>query len=472
MNLIMSRGRELLKNTGILMIARISTQFVSFFLLPLYTALLTTTEYGEIDIYTSLVMILVPFLTLQLEMGLFRFFITDKSLDSRKRIVSTSFCTIALLLIGASVIYAVLVPLFHIKYTLLVFLYYISMTISTVLLQVCRAYGDNKAYGFASFLSSALSVCLNVLLIAGLHWKVEGILLSSIIAQFISSIFIICRTKIFCYFSFKYFDKDTQKKLLNYSVPLVFNQISSWAINYSDRIIILTAWGTGANGIYSLANKFSNLMITFFNIFNVAWTENVVRSMSDKDGVKYINKMFELIYNIYFILITGVINLLPLFFRLLVNENYKDAYGHIPILLLAMFFSGIAATIGSIYITYGKTKEVSITTIMAGCCNVLIHLILLKICGLYAASISTLVAFGALFIYRYIFVKKFFLLKISLKKIIPQLVVYIYVWGVYLSQNTIMVITGVIFNLAFAVILLWKNKPFIVNLIKKSNVNL
>lgn len=460
----MSRVQELFKNTGILMIARISTQLVSFLLLPLYTALLTTAEYGEIDIYTSLVMILVPFLTLQLEMGLFRFFITDKSLDSRKKIVSTSFCTIAIILVVASLIYVILISLFHIKYVLLVFLYYISMTISTVLLQVCRAYGDNKAYGFASFLSSALSVCLNVLLIAGLHWKVEGILLSSIIAQFISSIFIIYRTKVFRYFRLKYFDKGTQKKLLNYSVPLVFNQISSWAINYSDRIIILTAWGTGANGIYSLANKFSNLMNTFFNIFNVAWTENVVRSMSDNDGVKYINKIFGLIYNIYFVLITGVINLLPLLFRLLVNENYNDAYGHIPILLLAMFFSGMAATIGSIYIAYGKTKEVSITTIMAGCCNVLIHFILLKTCGLYAASISTLVAFGSLFIYRYIFVKKFFALEISFKKIIPQLAVYIYVLGVYISRNTIMVITGLLFNLAFVVILLWKNKLFILNI--------
>ena len=35
---------------------------------------------------------------------------------------------------------------------------------------------------------------------------------------------------------------------------------------------------------------------------------------------------------------------------LLKTGNYDDAYGHIPILLLGMLFSGMAATIGSIYI--------------------------------------------------------------------------------------------------------------------------
>ena len=71
----MSRGKELVNNTGILLAAKISTQLINFFLIPLYTSLLSTQEYGEIDIYTSLVMIVIPFLTLQLEMGVFRFFI-------------------------------------------------------------------------------------------------------------------------------------------------------------------------------------------------------------------------------------------------------------------------------------------------------------------------------------------------------------------------------------------------------------
>lgn len=464
----MSRGKDLIKNTGILMIAKISTQFVGFMLLPLYTALLSTSEYGEVDIYTSMTMIVIPFLTLQLEMGLFRFFITESSEDSRSKIITTSFSIISIILCIASVLYWLCAALFNLKYSGYIFAFYISQTISAVLLQVCRAYGNNKAYGIASFISSALAICLNVLFIAGFHWKVEGILLSSTIAQLISIIYIVLVTHVFQYFDIHSFDGATGKKLLNYSVPLVFNQISSWAINYSDRVIILSAWGTSANGVYSLANKFSNITNTFFNVFNVAWTENVVRCMEDKDSSKYISEMFALIYNIYLALVTGIINLLPFVFNLLVNENYNEAYGQVPVLLLAIFFSGMAATIGSVYIAYNKTKEVSITTILASVCSIVMHLGLLKSCYLYAASISTLVSFALLFIYRYIYIKKFFELKVTFSKMLPQMAIYGFAWIAYIWKEPVAIISGLVLNLIYIGIVFMRNKDMLLGMLKQN----
>lgn len=464
----MSRGKDLIKNTGILMIAKISTQFVSFMLLPLYTALLSTSEYGEIDIYTSLTMIIIPFLTLQLEMGLFRFFITETSEESRTKIITTSFCIISVILCIASVIYWVCTVWLNLKYGNYIFAFYITQTISTVLLQVCRAYGNNKAYGVASFISSALAICLNVLFIAGLRWKVEGILLSSTIAQFVSALYIVIVTQVFRYFDFQSFDKSTGKKLLNYSVPLVFNQISSWAINYSDRMVVLLAWGTGTNGIYSLANKFSNITNTFFNVFNIAWTENVVRCMDDKDSSDYISRMFYLIYNVYFALITGIINLLPFVFSLLVNENYYEAYGQVPVLLLSICFSGMAATIGSVYIAYNRTKEVSITTVLAGVCNIVVHLALLRSCHLYAASVSTLVSFALLFAYRYIFARKFFKLKITFRKMLPQMLIYGIAWGAYLLKITALIILGLVLNVIYIGIIFMKNKDMLIGMLRRN----
>ena len=49
----MSRSKELVKNTAILTIGKMCTQFVSFLLLPLYTALLSTEEYGIVDLFTT-----------------------------------------------------------------------------------------------------------------------------------------------------------------------------------------------------------------------------------------------------------------------------------------------------------------------------------------------------------------------------------------------------------------------------------
>lgn len=464
----MSRGKELIKSTGILMIAKISTQIVNFLLIPFYTALLTTQEYGEIDIYTSLIMIVIPFITLQLEMGLFRYFIEEKTEKGRARLVKTTSTIVMTSVLVVSVIYFFIVLFVPIKYKFLIYLYYIFSAISSVLLQLCRAEGNNVAYGFASFLISSLTVVFNVIFIYGMGLKVEGVLVSTIIANIISCIYMTYITRLRRYLKSGKYSLQYANKLLKYSIPLIFNQISSWAINYSDRIIILTVWGTASNGIYSLANKFSNITNTFFGVYNLAWSENVIRALGDKDSVKYINNIFNLTFKLYLLLVTGIVNVLPFCFAILVNKDYISAYGHIPILLIAMFFSGMAATIGSIYIAYGNTKEVSITTIMAGICNIIIHLVLLNTFKLYAASISTFVSFTLLFIYRYIFVKKFFDLKFKIIMCLPQIIIYVISWVAYASKNYIAISICLFINIIYCVLLLYKNKGMLIKLLKRS----
>lgn len=466
----MSRTKDLLKNTSILMVAKISTQVVSFLLLPLYTALLTTVEYGRVDVYTSLAMIIIPFMTLQVEMALFCFFITEKDLNSQKEIVSCSGFIVGIMTGILSILYFILSGVFDFPYGGLLYGYYISQMVATFLLQVCRAQGDNVGYGIASFISSALAVILNVLFIAVLRWSVEGILVSSIIAQSVSCGFMLLRTKISYFISIKFIRKERCKLLLQYAVPLVFNQIASWAINYSDRLIIVIKWGEWTNGIYSVASKFSNIINTFFNIYNVAWTENVVRSIKDEDGPIYISKIFELTFNAYLILVTGIINLLPFIFHILINKSFLSAYQHVPFLLVAMLFSGMAATLGSIYIAYSHTKEVSLTTMLAGVCNIIVHFVLLESCRLYAASISTLVSFGALFIYRYIFIQKIFTIKFNIKKILPQLIVLVFAWIAYALQNSNLILMGLLANLG-CVGLLLKNNWYLLKKFINKNTN-
>lgn len=463
----MSRGKELIKNTGILMVAKISTQIVSFLLLPLYTALLTTEEYGRVDVYTSLAMIVIPFLTLQVEMALFRFFITSKDHSTKQEIVSAATAIVLFMVAVSSVVYWICAVTFKLPYQKLLYAYYFTQMLSTFLLQMCRAEGDNIGYGTASFISSALAVALNVLFIAGLHWKVEGILMSSVLAQLFSSVFMLFRTKIHCYLKFTAVRWDRCRELLNYSVPLVFNQIASWAINYSDRLLILAYWGEGANGIYSIANKFSNITNTFFGVYNVAWTENVVRSMEDKDSTEYVSKIFNITFNLYIILVTGILNVLPVVFSMLINSAFSSAYQHAPILLVAMLFSGMAATLGSIYIAYGYTKEVSITTALAGVCNIAVHFLLLSKLKLFAASVSTLVSFIALFVYRCIAIKKFYKIHFQIEKWMARLLIMLFAWIAYAMQKPLLIGIGFVANLVSILFIFKENRGLLIKLLKR-----
>ena len=71
----MNKNKELVKNTAIISIGKICTQFLSFLLLPLYTSLLTTKDYGTVDLITTYQQLLGYIVFFQIEQAVFRFLI-------------------------------------------------------------------------------------------------------------------------------------------------------------------------------------------------------------------------------------------------------------------------------------------------------------------------------------------------------------------------------------------------------------
>lgn len=453
----MSRGRELIKNTAILFIAKVSTQLINFFMLPLYTGFLSTAEYGQLDIYNSLSMILIPFATLQIEQGIFRFLIGTQKRDKIEEVLSSAGITVFVIAGVYSLFFLIASFIFNIQFAVLLYLYYFSMILSTLMYQISRGLGNNKVFGFGSFLISACTVSFNALFIAVFHMKIEGVLISTIISHIIGSIYMIKATGTSKYIKFSKVKLSQIKELLNYSCPLIFNQISSWTINYSDRLIVLVILGMSWNGVYSLANKFSNLLNMFFGVYNLAWTENIVRYYKDKDYIEYLQNAIILTLEIYLGIVIGIINVLSFAFHFFVNSNYNAAYQHIPILLLAMFFSGAAAMLGSIYIAHKMTKSVAITTFFSGLINIIINLGLIYKIGLYAASISTLIAFFFLFVYRYFDIKKFAPIEIKFIEMLPQGLILMFSWIAYYTSNWILMFTSLVFNIGFLFILFKNN---------------
>ena len=71
----MREEKRLIKNTGIIAIGNLSTKLITFLLLPLYTSILSTSEYGTIDYIVSIASFCIPFVSLLLDSGAVRFLI-------------------------------------------------------------------------------------------------------------------------------------------------------------------------------------------------------------------------------------------------------------------------------------------------------------------------------------------------------------------------------------------------------------
>ena len=77
--------RYLFNNIGLLTLSNFATKFLSFFLVPLYTNVLTTTEYGTYDLFNATIGVLLPILTLNIQESVLRFSL-DKKTSNYKHI--------------------------------------------------------------------------------------------------------------------------------------------------------------------------------------------------------------------------------------------------------------------------------------------------------------------------------------------------------------------------------------------------
>ena len=101
----MNENKRLIKNTGIIAVGSLSTKIVSFLLLPLYTALLSSSEYGTFDYIYSIAVFSLPFLTFLMEESIFRFLLDCKTDKEKQEVDIKKLCILLACLNGSGLFY-------------------------------------------------------------------------------------------------------------------------------------------------------------------------------------------------------------------------------------------------------------------------------------------------------------------------------------------------------------------------------
>lgn len=463
----MNKEKQLFKNTAIVSIGKLCTQLITFFLLPLYTYALSTEEYGIVDLLNTLISLFIPIVILQIDQGVFRYLldVRDKEEEKKKIISSTIFFTII-----QSVIYLILFSFasqfIHNDYKYFLAINLVAIAFSTILLQISRGIGDNVRYAVGSFLTGLVTVILNVVLIIVFHLGAYGLLIASLCGNIICIIYILFAKKLYNYTKVKYFDKAILKYILKYSILLVPNMLSWWIVSASDRLIISTIIGVSANGIYSAANHFSGIFSTLNSVINMTWTESAALNIEAEDKEQFFSKIFKLYIQFFGALCLGVIAFMPFVFSILVNSKFNGAYYQIPILIIATFFNILTSFLGSIYIAKKLTNEIAKTSMISALINIIINISLIHFIGLYAASISTLVSYFIMFIYRLIDSKKYVKMQLNQKLLFSlMLMCVITIVAYYIKNIYLCVIVAVIITI-YAIYINKNNAKFIINLVK------
>ena len=457
----MNQKKQLLINTIIIAIGKLSTQVISFLLLPLYTSKLSPEEYGTYDFFVTLSVFLLPIITLLMEESMFRFLIDAEDEKSKKRIVTA---TIAYTIFGSvifTIIAALIMSFMHYEYTLVFIMFMISNILIGLSNALSRGMGKIKLYSLSNFILGVSTIILNIVFIVSFKLGVNGLLWSNVIANSVTAIFILAKLHLMRYVNKEDLNRKVLSKMIRYSVPLVPNNLSWVIISLSDRLMLTQMVGTAQNGIYSIANKFPNIVYTCYGFFSTAWKESAAKILKEDDKESYYNSIYKDVKNFLKATVIGLIAVMLFAFPILVDSSYNEAYIYIPILVISIYYTNMSNFFGGIFGAYKDTKIMGTTTIVSAIINIVINLLFIPKFGIYAAVFSTLISNIIIYWYRRQKLKMYINLKGKFNYIFWLLLAITLV--TYYKNNIIINILILIVVVAYCI---YTNKNFITQMLK------
>lgn len=169
----MNRNRYLLKNTAIFALGNFGTKFISFLLVPLYTNVLTRSQYGIVDLVYTVSTVLVPLITFSIGESVMRFSL-DKNGDHNKIMSVGIFILLFATLFGLLIIpFSKKVSLIS-DYGVYIYFYCIAQGYSLVLFCYLRGKEMLLQYSIGNILQSFLIGAFNILFLVILEKGIEG----------------------------------------------------------------------------------------------------------------------------------------------------------------------------------------------------------------------------------------------------------------------------------------------------------
>lgn len=386
-------------------------KLIQFFLLPMYTALLTAEQYGVGELVNNMSELLYPVCCLGIYEGVFRYAVDH---DSDKRAVFSTGAAVSLAL--APVVAAVGVVGYSITgfdYTW----YLVSLCLATsfraVCMQFAKGIGMTKLYA-ASGVASTLALCaLSYLLLGVFGAGVSGYLAALLISQLVQLVIVACGARVWRYFSLRDVDGRLMRKLLCYSLPMIPNALAWWFVNLSGRYIVLFAEGAAVAGLYTAASKLPAVMNMIVTIFQQAWQIFSAREYSSEDR----SESFETVLRVFssVLLCTGslVIALTNPLAQIMLSGEFYEARLFVPFLMLGAIVNGYSTYFGTLYNAAKRNGMIFVTTVAGALVNIAVGVLLSGFVGVWGPIFGAVVAYVLISFLRLIDTRKIVQIRID-----------------------------------------------------------
>lgn len=404
----MNKYNKLINNSIIFMIGNFGSKFINLIMVPLYTNVLTTSEYGVVDLTLVTVNLILPIITIELGQAIIRFSIKNLNYKNHAKILSLFLMFGAILSLMILLVSPLLAYFNVFGDQLIYFVIYLILSIFTTFYsQFTRGIGLVKEYAFNGIMMTVITVVSNFLLLVVINLGVDGYLISLILAQLASLIYFFIITDTRKHLKNFEIDFSLFKEMGRYSFPLIPNGTMLWLINSSSRYFILYFVGTSGNGLFSVANKIPQALFMVTNIFSQAWQLSSFEEFESKNKGSFYTNILSIYSTVLFLGGSLILIFLKPFMDLLIDESFFEAWMFVPILLLSVIYQSFNAFLGTVYTSIMETKKIFTSSLAGALVSVISNIILIPTIGVMGAAFASLLAFMVMTIYRLVDTRKY-----------------------------------------------------------------
>ena len=448
-----SRTKYLVKNTLIFTIGSVATKFINFILVPLYTNVLSTSEYGTVDLINTICMVLAPITILNINEGVMRFCL-DKNSDKNSILLT------GIRIYGISLLISLLIfPVNSFfsstaQYSIYIYIYTVTLAGSQLIMGYLRGIEKLVHYTIGNIIHTLLLVAFNILFLVVMKLGIEGYFLSYIFSSIITTLYACIAGKLWTTLKKNKIDKKLAKQMIKFSVVLIPNTFMWWIMNSSDRVMVTSMVDVSANGIYAVAYKIPSLVVTFTTLFNQAWSYSAIKENGAKDEAEFNSKVFRNYVSIVMFVGIGLMIISKPFLSIYVSKEYYEAWKFTPPLILGFVYLTLASFMATSYTVHKDSIGFLLSGMFGAILNIILNFLLIPIIGTMGAALATCVSYISVFAFRQVHTRKYIKYQImnvnfivgSLLLIISSAFVYWDNYFAYIFQFIIIVAAGVIYR--------------------------
>lgn len=407
------------KNIALFSISNFVSKILVFLLVPLYTNVLSTYEYGVADIIQVTLLLTVPAFTVNIGEAALRFGIDHEEKRGSIFVSGIRYVVRAAIfvILVSGVLFFVVRPGLK-GYMLFFALLFTVNALYEFLILYFQGCESVQVVVIGSVFSTIVTITSNILFLLVIKIGLNGYLLSQVISFSLSAILMIFLGKRFSIIGKTQLDKEFEEEMLEYSKPMIVYSTASWVNNAVDRYFVAGICGAAVNGIYGVAYKIPAILMVFQRIFAQAWQMSATKSYEDDNSDEFFSGMFKT-YNTFMVIgCSGLILFVRIVAQFLFKKEFYEAWRFVPPLLISVIFGALTGFFGSICLAHKDSKSMGIATTTGAAINVVLNLLFIPSFGAMGAAIATGISYFVMATAAFIFVRKYTDINVNLFRVL------------------------------------------------------